>query len=83
MHGLNAVFLENYGWYRVDPRGNKDGVNAQFKPPTEQLAFSSNAISEADLLEIWPEPLPRVVSVLEKYNTYQDVNMNLSDIELV
>jgi transglutaminase-like putative cysteine protease len=25
LHGLNAVYLKNYGWYRVDARGNKQG----------------------------------------------------------
>ena len=40
LHGLNAVHLPEVGWYRIDPRGNKGGVNAQFTPPVEQLAFS-------------------------------------------
>lgn len=39
LHGLNAVYLENSGWYRLDPRGNKEGVNSQFSPPKEQVAF--------------------------------------------
>ena len=39
LHGLNAIFLPEIGWYRVDPRGNRDGVDAQFIPPQEQLAF--------------------------------------------
>ena len=29
---LNAVYLDEFGWYRCDPRGNKEGVNAQFTP---------------------------------------------------
>ncbi|MCG8553062.1 MAG: transglutaminase family protein, partial [Desulfobacterales bacterium] len=40
LHGLNAVYLQKHGWYRIDSRGNKNGVNANFCPPTEQLAFS-------------------------------------------
>ena len=82
LHGLNAVFLKNHGWYRIDARGNKEGVNAQFSPPQEQLAFSINLKFEADLPEIWSEPLPIIVSVLEKYETYEDVYYNLPDIEL-
>ena len=39
LHGLNAILLPEIGWYRVDPRGNRAGVNAQFIPPQEQLAF--------------------------------------------
>lgn len=34
LHGLNAVYLQDFGWFRVDPRGNKKNVNAQFVPPT-------------------------------------------------
>jgi hypothetical protein len=60
-----------------------DGVNAQFSPPKEQLAFSIHSTSEVNLPEIWSEPLPVVVSVFNKYKTYQDVYDNLPDIELV
>ena len=82
LHGLNAVFLKNHGWYRIDARGNRAGVNAQFSPPQEQLAFPINLKFEADLPEIWTEPLPIIVSILEKYETYEDVYYNLPDIEL-
>ena len=83
LHGLNAVYLKKYGWYRLDARGNKTTVDAQFSPPTEQLAFLINFTQEADLPEIWSEPLPVVVSVLEKYATWQEVLINLPDIELL
>lgn len=33
LHGLNAIYLEKFGWYKVDARGNKEGINAQFTPP--------------------------------------------------
>ena len=39
LHGLNAVYLEPFGWYRIDARGNKPGVTAEFCPPIEKLAF--------------------------------------------
>ncbi|DAB29486.1 MAG TPA: Cro/Cl family transcriptional regulator [Sulfurimonas sp. UBA12504] len=32
LHGLNAIYLKEFGWYRVDARGNKNGVDAQFNP---------------------------------------------------
>jgi transglutaminase-like putative cysteine protease len=28
LHGFNAIYLAEFGWYRVDARGNKAGVNA-------------------------------------------------------
>ena len=83
LHGLNAVYLPGTGWYRIDARGNKKGVDARFTPPIEQLAFDIKLRDEADLPEIWPDPLPVVVKVLEKYTGYQDVFENLPDIPLI
>ena len=82
LHGLNAVFLEGLGWYRIDPRGNKEGVTADFCPPIERLAFPIITPGEADLPEIWAEPLPIITQVLEQSKTYQDVADNLPDIEI-
>lgn len=82
LHGLNAVYLESYGWYRIDPRGNKTGVNAEFIPPVEKLAFPIITQGEADLPEIWAKPLPVVVDVLNRYTTYDQVADNLPDVEL-
>lgn len=83
LHGLNAVWLADHSWYRIDARGNKPGVNAQFLPPVERLAFSTHDRLEADLPEIWPEPLPVVVKVLTGYATVQEVYENLPDVELI
>ena len=80
LHGLNAIFLPEIGWYRVDPRGNRDGVNAQFSPPQEQLAFELKVSQEANFPDIFAEPLPIVVDVLQTSNTWQDVLVNLPDI---
>jgi hypothetical protein len=83
LHGLNAVFLEPYGWYRIDARGNKLGVSAEFCPPMEKLAFPILSEGEADFLEVWAEPLPVVVKVLEMYGDYLQVSQNLPDIPIV
>ena len=82
LHGLNAVYLRDFGWYRIDARGNKPGVNAQFCPPDEALAFAIKAPQERDLPEIWAEPLGVVVAALERYATYDQVLANLPDVEL-
>ncbi|MFW5442706.1 MAG: transglutaminase family protein [Methylococcaceae bacterium] len=79
LHGLNAVFLQDYGWYRIDPRGNKDNIDAQFVPPHEQLAFNSKDKLEIDFQEIWPEPLPIVVETLQRNHNYHDVYLHLPD----
>lgn len=82
LHGLNAVYLPDYGWYRMDARGNKAIVNAQFKPPAEQLAFELTAAGEADLPGIYSDPLPEVVAVLRRYKTYDAVARNLPDRDI-
>ena len=83
LHGLNAVYLKQFGWYRLDARGNKQGVSAEFCPPAEKLAFPIATPGEADLPEIWAEPLPLVIQTLKQYKTVQEVAKNLPDIELV
>jgi len=82
LHGLNAIYLEPYGWHRLDARGNKPGVSAEFCPPIEKLAFPIISDGEADLPEIWPAPLPVVVGVLESSKDYLQVSDNLPDIQL-
>ena len=83
LHGLNAVYLQEFGWYRIDARGNKPGVAAAFAPPQEQLAFPVLAPEERDLPEIWAEPLPQVIASLTGHATVQDVAAHLPDIELL
>jgi len=82
LHGLNALWLQGIGWYRVDARGNKPGVQADFDPPREQLAFHLQVAQERDFPEIWPEPLPCVVETLTTHKTFQAVYQNLPDIEV-
>ncbi len=79
LHGLNAVYLLQYGWYRMDARGNKPGVTAEFCPPHEKLAFPLLNPGEQDLPGIWAEPHPAVVEVLERYDTVAQVAENLPD----
>ena len=83
LHGLNAVYLNRHGWYRVDARGNKSGVTADFCPPTEMLAFPIIEASERDFPEIWAEPLFPVIKSLTRNRTVEDVFENLPDIEII
>ncbi|HTZ75067.1 MAG TPA: transglutaminase family protein [Candidatus Aquilonibacter sp.] len=79
LHGLNAVHFPEFGWYRIDARGNKPGVNAQFHPPVEQLAFRLNFPEERAFVEILPDPLPVVVNALRDHKTWDDMLANLPD----
>ena len=83
LHALNAVYLPDLGWYRIDARGNKDGVKAEFTPLKEQLAYPIIVEGEADFPEIWAEPLPEIKKVLEAADSFQEVADNLPDIEII
>ena len=81
LHGFNAVYLPQYGWYRLDARGNKPGVNAQFNPPQEQLAFGIKFTEEIDCKHIFAEPLPEIVTALKTHTTWDEMLRNLPDVE--
>ncbi len=83
LHGLNAVYLPDIGWYRIDARGNKEDIFTEFIPPVEKLAFQIVNEGEADLQEIWSDPLPEIKEVLESSNSFQEVADNLPDIEII
>lgn len=83
LHGLNAVFLPVIGWYRIDARGNRGAVDAQFAPPVEQLAFPIRLPGEADFPEVHPEPLPIVVEALRSHATADSLWAHLPDMEVV
>ncbi|MDB9518571.1 transglutaminase family protein [Roseofilum reptotaenium CS-1145] len=82
LHGFNAIYLPETGWYRVDPRGNKEGVNAQFSPPQESLAFKIQLPEEADFQVILPDPLPVVVEALQSHRTWDSMLDNLPDLSI-
>lgn len=82
LHGLNAVRLPGTGWYRIDARGNRHDIDAQFVPPVERLAFPIVHPGEADLPEIWPDPLPVVVNALRAHTDATALGRALPDIAL-
>jgi transglutaminase-like putative cysteine protease len=64
VHGLIAVFLEG-AWRRLDPRGNKPGVDAQFSLGTEQLAWPARPeLGEIDYPDVFIHPHPAVITAL-------------------
>ncbi|MCP2730165.1 transglutaminase-like domain-containing protein [Limnofasciculus baicalensis] len=82
LHGFNGIYLPEVAWYRVDARGNKEGVNAQFTPPQEQLAYKIQFPEEADFPAILPQPLPVVVEALQARSTWDEMLRNLPDVSL-
>lgn len=82
LHGFNGVYLPTVGWYRVDPRGNREGIDARFTPPKEQLAYSVRLPEEADFQNILAKPFPLVVQTLQSCNTWNEVLNTPPDVSL-
>ena len=79
-HGLVAVHLPEHGWYRMDPRGNKPGVDAQCTPPVERLAFAMKDSEEYFFPRIYAAPLPAIVKALRRWETWDKLYIHLPDI---
>lgn len=79
LHGLNAIYLKEFGWYRVDARGNKEGIDAQFNPPHEKLAFELGE-NEYDLSDLYAEPLDAVIEALRARKNYAEMIGHFPDI---
>lgn len=66
LHGLNAVYLKDYGWFRLDPRGNKPGVDAQFSIEKEKLAYPIRSeFDEIDYPDVYTKPLDTVIKSMK------------------
>jgi transglutaminase-like putative cysteine protease len=81
LHGLNAVHLPGIGWYRVDARGDREGIETAFDPPSERLAYESRLVGEATFDDVWPAPLPVVVEALTGQGSYAQLLDHLPDME--
>lgn len=79
LHGLNAVWLQDmHRWHRLDPRGNKPGIDARFDPECECLAYRVRTeLGERDYLERHAEPADCVVEVLRISRTVQELDSRL------
>ncbi|GAA4820674.1 transglutaminase domain-containing protein [Nocardioides caeni] len=82
LHGLVAIHLEG-SWHRQDPRGNKPGVDAQFRLDTEQLAWPVRVeLGEQDYPEVFPEANPRVIDALRNAADLTDLYLRGLPAEL-
>ena len=79
LHGLNAVWLPLHGWFRIDPRGNREGITTSFDPPKEQFAFATSLPGEGVIDEIFSDPLPVVFAALTRYSNMSEMCINLPD----
>lgn len=78
-HGLNGVYINEYKkWIRLDARGNKNGVNAQFSIETEQLAFPIRPEKgETDSFVVYPDPDRKILEKLSENKTRTELWKNL------
>lgn len=78
-HGLNGVYIKEYSkWIRLDARGNKEGVNAQFSINEEQLAFPVRPEKgEEDGFIIYPDPDIKILEKLRNNKTRTELWDNL------
>jgi transglutaminase-like putative cysteine protease len=69
LHGLNAVYLPSeVTWMRLDARGNKPGMQAEFSTKEERLAYIVRPeLDEIDYPTIYAQPHPKVVKALREY----------------
>lgn len=79
LHGFNAVWLRDLGrWHRLDARGNKPGIEAQFDLSCERLAYPVRpGLGEHDYHEVYPEPPRCVVAALSGSSSVVEVNSRL------
>ncbi|SEO94599.1 transglutaminase family protein [Paenibacillus sp. OV219] len=75
IHALNGVYLQSLGrWVRLDARGNKPGIDAQFSLEEEQLAFPVRThYEEIDYPTIYIHPYPSTVEVLKRAKNAKDM----------
>lgn len=78
-HGLNGVYVKEYQkWIRLDARGNKEGVNAQFSIEKEQLAFPVRPeFGEEDCFIVYPDPDVKVLERLRRNKTRTELWQDL------
>lgn len=80
IHAYNAVFLENK-WIKLDARGNKKGVNAQFSMNEPILAFPIRAdYDECFYKGIYAYSHIPSMQMLEKAKSIQDIRENIPDV---
>lgn len=79
LHGYVFVYLESK-WIKLDPRGNKEGVNAEFSLDDPKMAFEVRSeLGEEDDNVIHAYPVDTVVDCLMNNNTRDDLWMKLPD----
>jgi transglutaminase-like putative cysteine protease len=80
LHGLVGVLMPDQKFLRIDPRGNKPGIDARFIPGRESLAFAATSPGETDLPGVFARPIAAIVAALSGAHIWHPVETKLPDI---
>lgn len=80
LHGFNWVHLDEYGWLRIDARGNNGKVSSSFSPPDEVMAYYPEKDGEYFLERNFANPLHAVVKAYHQATDFESLLMGLPDI---
>ena len=80
IHALNTVYIEEQSkWIRLDARGNKTNVHAEFSIEEEQLAFHVRSqYGEVDYRDNNPDLDERLVSILNNSENILEITTDFT-----
>jgi len=79
LHGFVWAWLPPHGWFPLDPRGDKAGVQTRFHPPSPSWAFPVNPPHERTYPKRWAAPPECVKAALLDAANAGDLQRNLPD----
>jgi len=84
IHALNAIYLKSLRrWIRLDARGNKEGVNAEFNIYEEKLAFPRRKkYGEKDYPTIYMKPNANTITTLKQNSDCKQMLLHFLPTEL-
>lgn len=79
LHGYAFIYSDHLKkWIKVDPRGNKAGINAEFSIDIPEMAFETRTeLGEADQNINHPYPIENVTRCLKENSTRDQLWKNL------
>ena len=79
VHAYNAVYLDGH-WIKLDARGNKEGVNAQFSLKNPILAYPPRTQYDEYFFQgIYANPHQATMDMLENASCLQDIMDNIPE----
>ncbi|WP_395108729.1 transglutaminase family protein [Actinomadura sp. SCN-SB] len=68
LHGFAAALIDDR-WVRLDPRGNKPGIQVEFSADEDRLAYTPDPeLGEKDYPTVYAAPHPAVLDVLKAHD---------------